>query len=265
MSNHLLKKIEALKQDEEMRNFGLSLFFVFLSAAGECLTPIGNVVAVDGLLKALDTQQIERTLRTNSEIFVGDTLITDSAARGQIKFTDGTSLLLIPDSQYSVDTYHMEENRFFSKLSQGGVQISTGLIAKKVPENFELKTANATIGVRGTVFESRLSQGNLYVGSSSGNLSVTNQGGTLSIGSDNPTQFASVSSANTAPQALAERPAALSLFYFTPPVGAAAATAKVSGLSALAPGIGGLAIIGTVVGVVVWAATQTPSTFSHSH
>src|SRR5579872_2730139 len=182
-----------------MRNSVWYVCFIFIAATGICLDRVGNVIAVEGVLKATNSAKETRILNQDADIFLGDTLMTDASAKGEIQFLDGTLILLIPGSKYSVNAYDTN-GKFTSKLSRGGVRISTGLIAKKNPENFELQTANATIGVRGTVFETRMYQGDLYVGSTSGNLSINNQAGSLDIG---PSQFASVSSQRNAPKQLA--------------------------------------------------------------
>ena len=253
-----------------MRNLLWCVCFVFAAAAGVCLDRVGNVVAVEGALKAIDADQKTRVLGQDSEIFLGDTLISDASTKGQIQFLDGTLILLIPGSRYTINAY-AEGNKFISKLSKGGVRVSTGLIAKKNPENFELRTANATIGVRGTVLEARIYQGDLYLGSSSGNLIATNQGGTLDIG---PSQFASVSSQSRAPKPLPARPAPLDLSNFeipaggvpfqSGPLGAASAAGQAAGF-AWGPAVGGLALIGTVVGVVAVASSQSQTTYAPAH
>lgn len=260
-----------------MKNIVLGFCFLFLCFTAECLDKIGTVVALEGGLKAVDSSSNERLLSQNSEIYLGDTLVTDEIAKGEIQFLDGTLVLLIPSSQYTMASY--SSNRYKARLVSGGVRISTGLIAKKNPENFELNTPNATIGVRGTVFETRIADGNVYVGSSSGNLAVNNSAGKIDIGSNNQNSFASISSNNTAPQPLSERPPALDLSHFEVPPGGLAFSAgtaqmpagagAVAGSSlstgfAWAPALGGLAIIGAVVSAVVSASTQTTPNYSHT-
>jgi hypothetical protein len=253
----------------------LTLTLLFLVEAHSA-EKIGKVVAVQGELKAMDANQTERMLNANSEIFIGDTLFTDQTATGKVKFTDGTTVLLIPGTQYAVDQYSQQDGiyRYFSHLIEGGVQIATGLIAKKNPENFSVGTPNATIGVRGTVFEARVLDGDVFVGSSSGKISVKNQGGSLDLGSGSSDQFAKVSSMDTAPEPLATRPEALDFSHFGSPgnTGMAAATGGSMATNNFAWGIGlgGLAVIGTVVGTVVTAATQsssqnTTTSFAHQH
>src|SRR5260221_14189008 len=115
-----------------MKNFLCLICFMTLTVAGVCSDKIGTVVATQGGLKAVGADQNERMLAKGSPVFLGDTLITDDTAKGQIRFTDGTVILLIPGSQYSVDSYSatrtLGKNQYVAKLSQGGVRVSTGFI-----------------------------------------------------------------------------------------------------------------------------------------
>src|SRR3989344_3472738 len=173
----------------------MRIFWLFLSllATVEGLDTIGRVVAVEGELTAVN-QNTKRNLSLNSDVYLGDLLLTGESSTGQVQFTDGMLILLIPGSAYSVDTYSKSlissKNRFIAKLREGGVRVTTGLIAQKNPENFELNTPNATIGVRGTVFEARVFNGAVFASCSTGVIVLTNQGGTLLLGPAASAQFA---------------------------------------------------------------------------
>ncbi|MDE3046095.1 MAG: FecR domain-containing protein [Verrucomicrobiota bacterium] len=254
------------------------LTFLLLAIAGYSADKIGKMIAVEGGVKAIQGEE-ERPLTKHSDVYVGDLLVTDATGKGEVEFNDGTMILLIPDSQYSVEAYTEShtQNRYLAKLYQGGVRLSTGMIAKKNPENFELNTPNATIGVRGTLFETRMMDGNLYVGSSSGNVSVNNPGGGVTLESN---QYASVSSSNATPQPVAERPSALDLSNFAVPAGGIALTAgTIIGTATMAstqaatansfawgPAAVGLSMVATVVATVVTLASQSgPAGTSHTH
>ncbi len=241
----------------------LCLLALILTTICECAETVGTVTAVEGSLKATSRDHGGRTLSQNSEIYLGDLLITNATSKGEIEFTDGTVLLLIPNSQYSIDAYNtgLDDNKFWAKLKRGGVRLSTGMIAKKNPENFQLNTPNATIGVRGTTFVARMLDGNLYAGSSSGDITLSNNGGSLSL-SEN--QYGMSTSSLSAPKALSSMPDALNPSNFTPPSGGMPPSLPISKGFAWGPAIGATVVICTVVGIVVTAATQTQPTFSHS-
>ncbi len=235
------------------------LLLLILALNGNCAEKVGQVTALEGLLTTVGADQVARTLQVDSGVYVGDLLMTHEAAKGEITFTDGTKVLLIPHSQYSVDDYHAGSgiNRYAARLRRGGIQISTGMIAKKNPENFQLGTPNATIGVRGTTFVARMFNGELFAGSSAGTINLTNTGGTLSI---KPNQFGVASSMNTLPQSLAKMPDALNPSNFLSPGLGLPASTKAS--FAWGPAIGSVAVIGVIVGVVAAVASQKASSYS---
>jgi len=214
----------------------MRIFWLFLSllATVEGLDTIGRVVAVEGELTAVN-QNTKRNLSLNSDVYLGDLLLTGESSTGQVQFTDGMLILLIPGSAYSVDTYSKSlissKNRFIAKLREGGVRVTTGLIAQKNPENFELNTPNATIGVRGTVFEARVFNGAVFASCSTGVIVLTNQGGTLLLGPAASAQFAMVSSKRSPPQALKTRPDALDASFFELPPGGISQEQKTTGAS----------------------------------
>jgi len=253
-----------------MKQIFQSVCLVLLAISGQCLDKIGNVMNAEGGLKAVGADQNERSLTNNSEIFVGDTLITDQNARGKVKFSDGTTVMLIPGTEYHVSDYSNGDtkNSYFASLLQGGIEIATGLIAKKNPENFVVGTPNATIGVRGTVFGARVYNGDVFVGASSGKINVKNNAGNLDLGSGSKNQYAKVSSMNSAPEGLASKPAALdfsagSTSASSPGVAAVNGGMMSTNHFAWGIGLGAVVVIGTVVGVTVAAATQSQASFAH--
>ncbi len=248
------------------------ILFLGLATASFAAEKVGRVSALDGALKAIDSDQVERMLQRHSDVFLGDTLITDEGSKGEIEFLDKTIVLLIPGSEYTIETYSSDQ--YAARLSQGGARVSTGLIAKKNPENFIVNTPNATIGVRGTVFETRIYQGDTYYGSSSGGISVRNSGGQVDLGSGQRSNYAWSSSEGSAPQLLGQRPAALDLSLFSPPTGmglsptasgAAAGSAAASRGLAWGVAAGSVVVLGAIVGVVAATASESSSVSSTSH
>lgn len=252
--------------------FSALVFSAYLSA----VEPIGTVTGLEGRVKAIDPEKNIRILTENGGVYLKDILITAEDAKAEIQFTDGTTLLLIPNTRYKVNAYtfsDIQTNRYIAALSRGGAQLITGLIAQKDPENFQLRTANATIGVRGTSFQARVMDSDLYVGAYSGDISVKNNASKLDLGVNQSHQFASVQSSEIAPKALEMRPAALDPALFTPPntvpmstatTGAAASSATSQGIS-WAPAVAGIAAVGAVVGVVAATIAGTSnSTSSHN-
>ncbi len=241
---------------------------LMLALYAQSAEKVATVAALEGQLVANSSDTGQRFLNLDSDVYLGDTLITNQMAKAQIAFTDGTSLLLIPNSSIAISNYAFggAGESYLAQLQRGGIQISTGLIAKKNPENFEIGTPDATIGVRGTVFLARMVGGQLYAGSNSGEITLKNNGGSLNLG---PNQYAMVTSRNVAPQPLASMPSALNPSQFASPSVAGAqgagAAAGMSGATSFpwVPAVGIAAALGTTVGVVAATASQSAVSVSH--
>jgi hypothetical protein len=88
-----------------------------------------------------------RILGKDTEIFRGDNIQTTESSFVIIEFTDSSKVTVRPNSNFSIDQY---DNKSMSKtaqlvLHQGGVDSSTGDIAKDNPENFQIKTPTVTV------------------------------------------------------------------------------------------------------------------------
>ena len=88
-----------------------------------------------------------RILAIGAEIFQGDNIQTIEASFVIIEFTDGSKVTVRPNSNFSIDHYDsLSANKGAELvLHQGGVNASTGAIAKENPESFQIKTPTATI------------------------------------------------------------------------------------------------------------------------
>lgn len=95
-------------------------------------------------------------LAPGTQVSQGDRIAT--AANGYIGITmrDDTLLTLGPDSVLVLDTYGFNpkthEGSFLASLTKGVLSVVTGLIARRSPESFAVKTRISTMGVRGTEF-----------------------------------------------------------------------------------------------------------------
>ncbi|MEM7467701.1 MAG: FecR family protein [Pseudomonadota bacterium] len=95
-----------------------------------------------------------RGLKKGDMVYSGETVAT-TRGRAQIKFTDGGFASLQPNTDYQIDEYKYEgkadgNERSFLNLLKGSVRLVTGVIGKANRRNFRIKTAVATIGIRGT-------------------------------------------------------------------------------------------------------------------
>ncbi len=175
--------------------------------------PAGKVIIAAGEAWAAIGDQTPRALKRRSEVFAGDTLFTGAGGRLQVRFSDGSLLDLAAGSELHIDDYHFdaaqpETGRSVATLVKGGFRTITGLIGKQDPDAYRINTPVATIGVRGTHYELRLSE-TLAVGVWKGGVRITNEAGSFDIGEGAAFNFARIDSARQLPKGLLAPPAAL--------------------------------------------------------
>lgn len=149
--------------------------------------PIGQVVWVKGSVSAVAPDNKERPLKRSDFIYEHETLKTSKDGSGQVVFSDKGLMSLASDTVIKIDEYKFtkdgkpSENKFVSNLVKGGLREVTGAISKGHPENFQLKTPVATIGVRGTVltisYEEKIKK--LAAGVELGEITVKNNKGVI--------------------------------------------------------------------------------------
>lgn len=158
----------------------------------------GSVAQLSGTLTVKKADGSVRILSRQSEIEQGDTLTTERDSYAQIRFADGGSLTLKPRTAVRLDQFRFtqdkpREDAFAVRLLKGGLRAVTGGIGKRNPENYEMTTETATVGVRGTTFSvddcvnarggecARLAPA-VYVSVSDGEVLVRNGAGELALG-----------------------------------------------------------------------------------
>ena len=86
----------------------------------------------------------------------GDRIVTGADGYLGLTLRDDTLLTLGPGSVLALDTYGFDpkthDGTFLASLTKGVLSVVTGLIAKRSPESFVVKTRISTMGVRGTEF-----------------------------------------------------------------------------------------------------------------
>ncbi len=138
---------------------------------------VGNVTAVGANGQS-------RSLAKGAQIEQGDTVNTNGG-RAQLRFTDGAYVSLQPQSEFRIDQYRFEgkadgkEKGFFSLL-KGGLRTITGLVGRSNKANYQVSTAVATIGIRGT--EYTIEYGQSITGTvGEGEIAVCNGAGCLNV------------------------------------------------------------------------------------
>lgn len=114
---------------------------------------IGRVTKIEGSAFAQTDGGDKRDLGLGDKIFEKDTITTAEDSLLHIRFKDKTRFELASESTLIASEYIYNQNaddKVSMKVAKGAFRFVTGLVAKEIPENMEVETAVATIGIRGT-------------------------------------------------------------------------------------------------------------------
>ena len=175
----------------------LVALLAFMLLADTSLAAAGKIGFAAGEAFVAIPGEAQRLVTKGMDIDSGQTLVT-RAGRLQVRLSDGALLALEPNSELRLDDYQFlgkadgSERGFFS-LVKGGLRCITGLIGRSDHGAYLLRTAVATIGIRGTHYRARLCQGDckslqgkaesdgLYAAVAQGAIALTNAVGSLDV------------------------------------------------------------------------------------
>ena len=112
---------------------------------------------MSGAVVARRPDGISRILSVKSAVNEGDLLVSAENSYVRVKFTDGTEVVMRPNSQLKIEAYGYDEraperDNFLLSLVKGGMRAVTGLLSRRNPSKMAVAAPNATIGIRGTHF-----------------------------------------------------------------------------------------------------------------
>jgi len=132
--------------------------FLLLLMSLSLFANIGNIMAIKGhadikregsLLNAINGMVLEK----------GDNIFTAKKSRVQVMLKDETVITVGSNSSFSFMEYLYDEtkkSKITMRANRGFFRSVTGRIGKLAPERFKVKTASATIGIRGTDFSGNI-------------------------------------------------------------------------------------------------------------
>ena len=164
--------------------------FILSAPPAFAATEAGKVLTVAGRAAAATQDGDIRNLGRGGGVNSGDTVVTSSNSFVRMKFIDGASVILRPNSRFHIAEYQVaekeEENRSIFDLVKGGFRAVTGAIGQRNRNGYRVRTAVATIGIRGTDYEMRTCNGDCgnnpngdYYTVHEGGISVANAGGEM--------------------------------------------------------------------------------------
>ena len=118
----------------------------------------GTVQFLSGTMSVQRSDGSVGLLSEKSEIKPGDVVSTEKNSFAQVKFSDGGQVTLRPNTQVKLEGYEFVEGKpqsdnFALALIKGGLRAVTGLIGKRGNHDaYAMRTATATVGIRGTDF-----------------------------------------------------------------------------------------------------------------
>lgn len=119
-----------------------------------------------------------------ADIPTGSTVSTGDGAHASIRFDDSSAVVLDQNTEFRVVDYRYDSakpgtGRSVFDFLKGAARFVTGLIARAAPANYQLRTTQMTIGVRGTDFS--VASGSLYLSVGHGVVTGTNAAGTTAF------------------------------------------------------------------------------------
>lgn len=169
----------------------------FAALAAE--TDAGMVIHLQDGASA-EHQNVSRNLSPRSPVQAGDRIVTGRDARLVLRMADGATLTLGADTEFVIRSYSYSENEqqgsALLELVKGVFRATTGAIGKLKAHDFKVKTAFATIGIRGTDFwggfyfsealdVALLGGAGIYVENAAGRIEVDTIGEGTTIGGAN--------------------------------------------------------------------------------
>lgn len=166
---------------------------------------IGSVATLQGQGWISHSDETRDKLAVGVSLKQGDSIHTAPQSSVEVRFLDGSSVMVKPSSQVNIEQYRWDEKSksgiSIFEFVKGAFRAISGLIAKDDPDNYEIKTPVATIGVRGTDFGARfcehptcviqnnensltLSQG-IYIGVLDGQIAVSSNGSETLVNAGN--------------------------------------------------------------------------------
>ncbi|MEA2073825.1 MAG: FecR family protein [Campylobacterota bacterium] len=119
---------------------------------------IGNVMAIKG---SADVKRQNATLNATNGMVLhqGDRILTSKKSRVQVMLKDSTIVTIGANASFSFEEFSFDgtkNSEISMRANRGFFRSVTGKIGKIAPERFKVKTASATIGIRGTDFSGEI-------------------------------------------------------------------------------------------------------------
>jgi hypothetical protein len=140
---------------------GIAATLVVLSSSAFGAAPeVGQLVTARGAVSAGAAGQVPRLIATGSPIGQGEIISTGPDSFALVELGDRSRIVLRPNTAFAIESFNVQPSQEANvmRLLRGGMRAVTGFINKRRAGSVQLRTATATIGIRGTDFSARLCQ-----------------------------------------------------------------------------------------------------------
>lgn len=186
----------------------LSCLCLGWQAAAVAADAAARAVELEGRVLAVGADGRTRTLQRDGEVFAGDTVATLGRARTLLLFRDQSKYELGADTRMRIATFSygnsVKEPEASTEIVKGLFRYVSGLIAKSRPRSIAIRTAVATIGIRGTHVIGEVTETSAKIGllppeegSEPSAIEVSNPHGSVTI--DRPNHVTDVPDASSPP------------------------------------------------------------------
>ena len=139
--------------------WGISFLLIYCGSIGAAsANDAGMVLKLTGSLTAKSADGALRVLAMKNAVAGGDILFTGRDSYARIRFSDGAEIDMRPNAHLLIDKYnfdeaHPEKDSAVFSLLKGSIRAVSGLIGKRGDQDsYEMKTPDATLGIRGTKY-----------------------------------------------------------------------------------------------------------------
>ncbi len=151
---------------------------------GQAWAAAGTVQDASGEVTAQMGKAKPQALAKAGSFESGSVISTGKDSSAVLKFEDGHTIVLQPNSSFRIDRYRYapeapKENSAIFSFLKGGLRSITGLLGQQRKEAFSLKTPQATIGIRGTDIFTVLRGKTMFTQVNDGAIVLNNGGGSL--------------------------------------------------------------------------------------
>ncbi len=138
---------------------GFSLVLA-LPSAGRAAPRAGVAAAVRGEVQLSRAGAVGTDLETGAPIHIDDEIVTGADSGLQILLLDETVFTVGPNSKMKIDRFVFDpssnEGELDAELVRGAFRFISGRIAKQNPDKMNVKLPSGTIGIRGTMVDTRV-------------------------------------------------------------------------------------------------------------